>query len=110
MNGLRWWRRARGLTQEALAIRSGVERSHIGKLERGEVEEPRPSTLLRLADALGVEVIELLYGEHSVGIFGPPEDLVRQALRDHTATAPLRANNAHEAPTNHPKTTPGGRA
>lgn len=109
MKGLRWWRRARGLTQEALSARSGVERSHLAKIERGEVGEPRPATLLRLAQALGVEPIDLLYGAHSVGIFGPPEGLVRTGDRTLPETSPLEAHNAHETPAAHPmETTRGG--
>ena len=77
MKGLRWWRRARGLTQAELAQASGVERSHLAKIERGEVEEPRTDTLLRLADALGVEVFDLIFGEASIGVFGAPADLRR---------------------------------
>ena len=109
MKGLRWWRRARGLTQAELAEASGVERSHIGRLERGEVDEPRPDTLLRLAEALGVTVIDLLYGERSVEIFGAPEELVRrgpdpapQLHRYFTDTSPLNGQNTHETPANRP--------
>lgn len=105
MTGLRFWRRARGLTQVDLAARSGVERSHIGKLERGQVAEPRPATLLKLAEALGVEVLDLLYGEHAIGIFGPPADLVRQA----PDTSPREAHNTHEPPTSRPLETSRGR-
>jgi len=89
VRGLRWWRRARGLTQGELAARSGVERSHLAKIERGEVAEPRLATLLRLADALGIEVLDLLYGEHAIGIFGPPagprETGPPRPHRNHTA-------------------------
>ncbi len=108
MRGLRWWRRARGLTQAGLAGTSGVERSHISKIERGLVEEPRPDTLLRLAGALGVEPFDLMFGEHSVGLFGPPEDLVRRGARMAPTTAPPKTDHAHDAPATHPPTTTAG--
>ena len=109
MKGLRWWRRARGLTQAELSEASDVERSHLAKIERGEVEEPRPDTLRRLAEALGVEVLDLLYGELSVGIFGAPEGLVRESAhhRNITATSPWEGHGAHETPTSRPPETTG---
>jgi len=73
LRGLRWWRRARGLTQAELAKASGVARSQLARIERGEVDEPRPDTLRRLAAALGVEVLDLFFGEASIGVFGPPD-------------------------------------
>ena len=84
MRGLRWWRRARGLTQRDLAALSGVQQRTISRIESGVVEELRVGTLLKLADALGVEVLELLFGAHSVEIFGVPESLSHR-----TTTAPF---------------------
>jgi len=106
---LRWWRRARGLSQAELAEASGVERSHLAKIERGEVEEPRPDTLRRLAEALGVEVVDLIYGELSVGIFGAPEGLVRgsEHHRNITASSPKNGRVARETPKSHPLETTG---
>jgi transcriptional regulator with XRE-family HTH domain len=77
VRGVRWWRRARGLTQRELSALSGVQQRTISRLESGMVEEPRTSTLLRLAGALEVEPFDLMFGEHSVGLFGPPEGLMR---------------------------------
>ena len=48
-----------GLSQEALADAAGIDRSHMGKIERGE----RNVTLLnveRIADALGLTVSALI--------------------------------------------------
>ncbi|MFW3175005.1 XRE family transcriptional regulator [Xanthomonas phaseoli] len=52
-------RRARGLSQERLALESGIARSYLGGVERGQ----RNIALLnihRLADALGVPPASLL--------------------------------------------------
>lgn len=48
-----------GLSQEALAVDAGVDRSYVGRIERG-VENPTVETLERLAVALDVPVAELL--------------------------------------------------
>lgn len=49
----------RGLSQEALAVDAGVDRSYVGRIERG-VENPTAETLERLAAALDVPVADLL--------------------------------------------------
>ena len=52
-------RKARGLSQESLADAAGIDRSHMGKIERGE----RNVTLLnivRVAAALNAKPSELL--------------------------------------------------
>jgi transcriptional regulator with XRE-family HTH domain len=56
---LRELRARRGLTQEALALDAGTERSHISALERGE-KGPSFGTILRLARALGMSAGELV--------------------------------------------------
>ncbi len=56
---LRRIRRERDLSQEALADLAGVTRNHMSELERGR-REPRLGTLVRIADALGMGVGELL--------------------------------------------------
>ena len=47
------------LSQEELALRSGVSRSTVSRLERG-LQEPTYATLKRLASALGVSSRTLL--------------------------------------------------
>jgi uncharacterized protein len=47
-------RRAKGFTAEELARKAGVTENAIRKLESGDTKEPRLSTALRIADALGV--------------------------------------------------------
>jgi transcriptional regulator with XRE-family HTH domain len=55
---LRAHRIARGLSRKALAEQAGVGASGITPMERGE-RRPRPRTLRKLAEALGVEVGQL---------------------------------------------------
>jgi transcriptional regulator with XRE-family HTH domain len=54
-------RRRAFFSQEALAKAAGLHRTHIGLLEKGR-REPRLGTILRLADALGIEAGELVFG------------------------------------------------
>jgi transcriptional regulator with XRE-family HTH domain len=53
-------RRGQGLTQVELAKRAGVAQSTIVYIERNAREEPHPSTLRRLGEALGVTPADLL--------------------------------------------------
>jgi transcriptional regulator with XRE-family HTH domain len=53
-------RRRAGLTQGELAEKAGVGINTIVRIETGEIEEPRVSTLRKLASALGLEVRDLL--------------------------------------------------
>lgn len=52
-------RAKKGLTQEALALEAGTERSHISALERAE-KGPSLGTILNLARALGVSAGEVM--------------------------------------------------
>ncbi len=63
-NRIQQFREARGLTQEELAIQTGISVKHISVLERG-VKAPRLETFLMIANVLGVMPYELLT-EHSV--------------------------------------------
>lgn len=49
----------KGLTQEALALDAGTERSHVSALERAE-KGPSLATILRLAQALGMSAGEIV--------------------------------------------------
>jgi len=51
-------RRAKDLSQEALADRSGVSAKHIGEIERAN-KEPGVTTALRLIDGLDVTAAEV---------------------------------------------------
>ena len=52
-------RKRKFLTQQELADRLGVTKATISRMESG-VNEPRPSTVRKLAEALGVEPEELV--------------------------------------------------
>jgi transcriptional regulator with XRE-family HTH domain len=52
-------RAAAGLSQEALAANAGVERSHMGKLERGE-HLPNLVGFFKIAAALGCSAAQLM--------------------------------------------------
>ncbi|MBU2740751.1 helix-turn-helix domain-containing protein [Acidithiobacillus albertensis] len=51
-------RTAIGLTQEELADRSGLDRSYIGGVERGE-RNPTLTVIEKIAEGLGVTLAEL---------------------------------------------------
>ena len=57
MEALRELRRRKGLSQKDLADDSGVGQDTISGIECGR-HEPRPSTLRKLAEALGGEVAD----------------------------------------------------
>jgi transcriptional regulator with XRE-family HTH domain len=59
---LRELRVAAQLTQQELAMRAGVSLSQIMQLEQGRTPDPRMSTLLLLAEALGVDMNRLTAG------------------------------------------------
>lgn len=59
---LRQMRRARELSQEALAALANVHPKHLSEIERAN-KDPRATTVIRLADALGVPVADLYEDE-----------------------------------------------
>lgn len=61
---LREQRESRGLSVSELARRSGVERTHLYRLEAGE-NAPTLTTLTKLAKGLGVHPATLLIGRES---------------------------------------------
>jgi transcriptional regulator with XRE-family HTH domain len=56
---LRRLRVKQGLSQEALGVDAGIDRSYVGRIERG-VENPTVETLDKLAEALAVTAAEFL--------------------------------------------------
>ena len=53
-------RERRFLSREELAEKVGSHRDHIGRLERDEIENPRMTTIRKLAEALEVDPTELI--------------------------------------------------
>lgn len=62
-------RTARGWTQVDLSARAGLRQGYISALERQEKVNPTQDTLVKLADAFGISVSELLI---EAGIVLPP--------------------------------------
>ncbi len=58
-------RKRRVLSQEELATAAGVPVVTISRIETGYTEAPRPSTIRKLASALGVDPAWLLFGGES---------------------------------------------
>jgi transcriptional regulator with XRE-family HTH domain len=58
MAQLRILRRRRGWTQQQLAAAAGVGEATIARLEAGRAEA-RPSTMTRIAQALGVRIVDV---------------------------------------------------
>ncbi|MBS1860992.1 MAG: helix-turn-helix transcriptional regulator [Actinobacteria bacterium] len=56
---LREARERAGMSQEALAAAAGLNRTAVGKVERGEAQ-PKLATVLRLAGGLGCDPCDLL--------------------------------------------------
>jgi len=53
------WRKAAGLTRAALAQKAGIRTSTVSDIENGRID-PRLSTVKTLADALGLDVDDLV--------------------------------------------------
>lgn len=58
-------RTTRGIAQEGLAHLSKIERSHVGKIERGE-HMPTLSAVLKIARALGMSGADLIAAAEAV--------------------------------------------
>ncbi len=61
-DAIRHLRRQRELSQEALAYAADIHPKHLSEIERAN-KDPRSTTVVRLADALGVTVAELYAGQ-----------------------------------------------
>jgi transcriptional regulator with XRE-family HTH domain len=79
---LRQLRRLKGWTQRELAAAAGMGVATIQRLERGE-REPRPGTMRRIAEALGVRI-------GSVDEFAAPRPERPQGEGDPPPAAPPR--------------------
>ena len=79
----------RGLTQEQLAVKAGLVRVYVTKLEQGE-HDPTLTMLVRLAKALRVSVTELLGESVSASQWwqvGEDRFATREEAEDHARTA-----------------------
>lgn len=52
-------RKAVGLSQEELAEKAGIDRTYVSQIERG-ISNPSLVVLVKLSQALGVEVVDLI--------------------------------------------------
>jgi transcriptional regulator with XRE-family HTH domain len=52
-------REAAGLSQQDLAVGAGLSVSVVSQIEQGKKADPRMTTVLALADALGVDIRKL---------------------------------------------------
>jgi transcriptional regulator with XRE-family HTH domain len=96
-DAVRAWRRAQGVTQQALARRLGVPQPNVVRLERGEVTSPGFGALLRLAEATGLAVQLRFTGEGiTVALTGegPAAD---QGTGERPPAAPAAARGAAAA-------------
>ena len=88
---LRRLRVKRALSQEALAVDAGVDRSYVGRIERG-VENPTVETLDRLAAALDVAVAELLLAPKQ-GEKPPATGRIPSTSKKCSSTSAFRTNS-----------------
>lgn len=56
-------RRAKGMSQEMLAEKTGISSKYLSSIERGK-ENPTLETLIRLAEALSIELAEVFNFSH----------------------------------------------
>jgi transcriptional regulator with XRE-family HTH domain len=59
------FREIRGESQESFALSAGIHRTEVTKLESGR-RDPKLTTVVKVAEALGVTVAELLDGVHEL--------------------------------------------
>lgn len=62
VSALKAARKARGLSVYAVATATGLDASSISRIERGE-QTPTPASAKKLAEALGVPVMTILFPE-----------------------------------------------
>lgn len=60
--------KARGMTSEELALKSGIKISTVRNIWQNRVSDPNYSTLSALAGALGVSIEELVDKDASAGV------------------------------------------
>ena len=95
-NAIRHLRRERELPQEALGAAAGLSGRHVSVIERAE-RDPRATTVVRLADALGVTVAELYHeAEERLRNTDADEDVGELQFANHRERgAPGRPNHRY---------------
>jgi transcriptional regulator with XRE-family HTH domain len=93
----------KALTQQQLAERAGVNRVTIARIERG-TDEPFPTTVRRVADALGVEPEDLLEPVPGSASNGAPVDSGSDVALDDRITV-VEADEVHRLLRAHPDIT-----
>ena len=58
-------RKEQGMSQQELAERSGVSRSIVSGLESGRITVTSTGTLLKIANALGVDVSDIFFSKNA---------------------------------------------
>jgi transcriptional regulator with XRE-family HTH domain len=76
---LRSLRRARNLTQEQLGELAGLNYKYLGAIERGE-ENPSLKVIEKIADALGLELIDLFRFSHETANVKEAKAKIRKVL------------------------------
>jgi transcriptional regulator with XRE-family HTH domain len=89
MNQLRYWRLARGLSQDRLAERIGCSKTAISQYENGVYKPPIPMCIT-LAQALSIDPGILLQDFHGVNL---PHSRVRRGARQVKSTPPVAQTN-----------------
>jgi transcriptional regulator with XRE-family HTH domain len=97
---IRAHREAAGLSQRQLAIKAGLYHSLLGRLESGDIAvRPTPEHLQKIADALSVDVSELLqylgikptlpeprvYFRRKLGVNAETADVLAQLVEEYQA-------------------------
>ena len=77
---LRVLRRARGLSQDALAVRAGLHRNYVGMLERG-ASGVTLETLAQLARAMGLSLPDLVDVKVEPAKPNPQEETLERLIR-----------------------------
>lgn len=55
-------REAMGWSQGELGQKVNLSQKSVSKIETGETQNPQLNTILRICDALGIDLTELVYG------------------------------------------------
>ena len=79
-NRLRHLRKMRGLTQEQLGEKAGVDYKYLGGIERGE-RNPSAENLAKIAGGLGVKIHELFLFENEMDDLGMLKERIDDLLK-----------------------------